>query len=309
MLNRVRQGQRSGRRRIRITLRQLAVFEAIARCGSIARAADEIALSQSAASMALRDLEAHLGVDLFAREGKRLLLSSYGRQVQARASSLLRQAEDLEKLNAGDELVGRLRLGATPALAHSVLSEACGRFTRAYPGVVIDLCVAASIDVIAKVHRMSLDMGFIGSPTNRSDLETRDWIDDRLAIFCAPDHPCVRDVGACLTELLTEDWALEKAMSSERISLTMEALKHLSSIRIVFEADSIDAVKAAVRAGGMIGCLSRRALTGEFARGELIDLEVPDLDVPRRATIIWKKDSYQGPLQSAFLEFAGSIEG
>ncbi|WP_343228515.1 LysR substrate-binding domain-containing protein [Sphingomonas colocasiae] len=275
----------------------------------MAKAADEIALSQSAASMALRDLEAHLGVDLFAREGKRLLLSDYGRQVQARASSLLRQAEELEKLTAGDELVGRLRLGATPALAHSALSEACGRFTRVHPGVVIDLSVAASIDVIAKVHRMSLDMGFIGSPTNRSDLETRDWIDDRLAIFCAPDHPCARRIGACLTKLLAEDWALEKAMSSERISLTMEALKHLSSIRIVFESDSIDAVKAAVRAGGMIGCLSRRTLTGEFARGELIDLEVPDLDVPRRATIIWKKDSYQGQLQSAFLDFVGAIEG
>lgn len=298
-----------GRRAIRITLRQLVVFEAIARCGSIAKAADEIALSQSAASMALRDLEAHLGVDLFAREGKRLLLSDYGRRVQARASSLLRQAEELEKLATGDELVGRLRLGATPALAHSVLSAACGRFTRAHPGVTIDLSVAASIDVIAKVHRMSLDMGFIGSPTNRTDLETRDWVDDRLAVFCAPGHPSARRVGACLTKLLAEDWALEKAMSSERISLTMEALKHLSSIRIVFESDSIDAVKAAVKDGGMIGCLSRRTLAGEFARGELIDLEVPDLDVSRRATIIWKKDGYQGQLQSAFLDYVGAIEG
>lgn len=284
------------------------MFEAIARCGSIARAADEIALSQSAASMALRDLEAHLGVELFAREGKRLLLSDYGRKVQARASSLLRQAQELEKLSHGEEMVGRLRLGSTPSLAHSVLSAACGRFTMEHPGVVIDLAVGASIDVIAKVHRMSLDIGFIGSPTNRSDLEVRDWVDDRLAVFCAPSHPCARRVGACLTKLLAEDWALEKAMSSERISLTMEALKHLSSIRIVFESDSIDAVKAAVKTGGMIGCLSRRTLAGEFARGELIDLEVPDLDVPRRATIIWKKDSYQGLVQSAFIDFVGTIE-
>lgn len=259
--------------------------------------------------MALRDLEAHLGVDLFAREGKRLLLSDYGRQVQARASSLLRQAQELEKLTTGDELVGRLRLGSTPALAHSVLSGACGRFTLEHPGVVIDLSVGPSIDVIAKVHRMSLDIGFIGSPTNRIDLDTRDWIDDRLAMFCAPSHPCALRVGETLTQFLAEDWALEKAMSSERISLTMEALKHLSSIRIVFESDSIDAVKAAVMAGGMIGCLSRRTLTGEFARGELIDLEVSDLDIPRRATIIWKKDSYQGRLQSTFLDFIGEIEG
>lgn len=284
------------------------MFEAIARCGSIARAADEIALSQSAASMALRDLEAHLGVELFAREGKRLLLSDYGRRVQARAASLLRQAQELEKLSSSEEITGRLRLGATPSLAHSILSEACGRFIAQHPGVLIDLTVAASIDVIAKVHRMALDIGFIGSPTNRSDLEVMDWVDDRLAMFCAPGHPATRHSGRCLSTFLTEDWALEKAMSSERISFTMEALKHLSSIRIVFESDNIEAVKAMVKTGTAVGCLSRRTLAGEFARGELVDLEVPDLDVPRRATIIWKKDGYQGQLQTAFIELMGNID-
>src|SRR5207244_74965 len=69
-------------RLMRITLRQLAVFEAVARTGSIVRAAADIGLSPSAASMSLKDFEMHLGVELFARQGKKLLLSDHGREVR-----------------------------------------------------------------------------------------------------------------------------------------------------------------------------------------------------------------------------------
>ena len=213
-------GQRNAgkrKRSIKVTLRQLAVFEAIARCGSIAKAADEIALSQSAASMALRDLEYHLNVELFSREGGRLLLSDHGRLVQSRAAALLRQAEELERLAPNDQLVERLRLGATPSLAYSTVAEVCARFTALHTGVTIDLSVGPSTDIIGKVHRMSLDIGFIGCPNNRSDIEKRGWVDDPLAVFCAPDHPLARKVGAPLAEFLNEPWVLERAHSSERL--------------------------------------------------------------------------------------------
>lgn len=298
------QDRRGSRRRtVKITLRQLAVFEAIARCGSIAKAADEIALSQSAASMALRDLENHLNVQLFAREGGRLLLSDHGRLVQSRTAALLRQAEDLERLTPDDQLAERLRLGATPSLAYSTVSEVCADFTALHAGVTIDLSVGPSSDIIGQVHRMCLDIGFIGSPNNRSDMENRAWVDDPLSVFCAPCHPLATEVGAPLAEFLNEPWALEKAHSSERLSLTMEALKYLSSQRIVFESDSIEAVKATVRKGHVLGCLSRATIRDEVRRGLLVDLRVPELAATRRATIIWKKTSYQGHVHRAFLDF------
>lgn len=296
------------KRSIKITLRQLAVFEAIARCGSIAKAADEIALSQSAASMALRDLEYHLNVELFAREGGRLLLTDHGRLVQSRTAALLGQAEELERLAPSAQLVERLRLGATPSLAYSSVAEVCARFTALHTGVTIDLSVCPSTDIIGKVHRMSLDIGFIGCPNNRSDMENRGWVDDPLAVFCAPDHPLARKVGAPLAEFLNEPWVLERAHSSERLSLTMEALKYLSSQRIVIESDSIEAVKAAVRTGNMLGCLSRSTISDEVRRGLLVDLRVPELAVRRRSTIIWKKTNYQGQIQRTFLEFLSTYD-
>jgi DNA-binding transcriptional LysR family regulator len=303
-----REGRGGRKRAIKVTLRQLAVFEAIARCGSIAKAADEIALSQSAASMALRDLEYHLNVELFSREGGRLLLSDHGRLVQARAAALLRQAEELERLAPNEQAVERLRLGATPSLAYSTVSAVCSRFAALHQGVTIDLAVGPSTEIMNKVHRMSLDIGFIGCPNNRSDIEHRGWVDDPLAVFCAPGNPLAHKAGASLREFLNEPWALERAQSSERWSLTMEALKHLSSQRIVFESDSIEAVKAAVRMGDMLGCLSKATISDEVRRGLLVDLRVPELAVTRHSTIIWKKSSYQGQMRRAFLDFVETYD-
>ena len=106
---------------MRITLRQIAVFEAVARTGSVAGAADEIGLSPSAASMSLKDLETHLGVQLFARSGRRMMLTDRGRPMLEMARGILVQVADLESLSLPEEVRGRLRIGAAVPVGDYVL--------------------------------------------------------------------------------------------------------------------------------------------------------------------------------------------
>ena len=88
-----------------ITLRQLEVFCAIARRSNVSRAAEEVAISQSAASMALAELERQLGAKLFDRLGKKLVLNANGQLLFPKASDLMARAGELERLfeaeNAG----------------------------------------------------------------------------------------------------------------------------------------------------------------------------------------------------------------
>ena len=86
--------------RLRISLRQLEVFVAMAREGSTRAAALRIARSQSAASAAIGELEAVLGVDLFDRVGRRLLLNENGYALRAKAGVLLEQAAEIQALFA-----------------------------------------------------------------------------------------------------------------------------------------------------------------------------------------------------------------
>src|SRR5438067_13369729 len=97
---------------MRISLRQVAVFDAVARTGSVSRGALEVALSQSAASMALKELEDALGVVLFHRHGRKLSLNENGRRLQPMARSLLTQAREIERISPGEDLSGVLRIAA-----------------------------------------------------------------------------------------------------------------------------------------------------------------------------------------------------
>ena len=80
---------------MRISLRQLAVFEAVARHESVSRGADDVAISQSAASMAIKELEESLGITLFHRQGRKLTINENGRRLQPMARSLLARAREI----------------------------------------------------------------------------------------------------------------------------------------------------------------------------------------------------------------------
>lgn len=288
---------------VRITLRQIAVFEAIARIGSVARAADEIGLSPSAASMSLKELETHLGVQLFARSGRRLLLSDQGRQMLEMARGILVRVGDLEALSMPEEVRGRLRIGAVAPVGNYVLPGLCATFMRAHPGVRIELRVLPSQDVMKGVRNMALDLGFVGAPVNSSYLEAEPWLRDGLAVCVAPHHPLAGTGAVQLANLADGNWLLEKTQSSERISFTVEALKYLNSLNIVFEADSVEAIKRAVRDGAGLACLSRLVVEEEIARGELVTLDVPELRFTRIFSLVHRRDTQQSDACRAFRKF------
>src|SRR6187551_308207 len=98
---------------MRFTLRQLEVFLAVARSQSVSRAAVELAMSQSAVSGALADLERQFDVQLFDRVGKRLQLSALGSALRAQAEALHEQAGELERALGSGAQAGRVRVGAT----------------------------------------------------------------------------------------------------------------------------------------------------------------------------------------------------
>ena len=195
---------------VRITLRQLAVFEAVARVGSIAGAAEEIGLSASATSMSLKDMETHLGVQLFARSGRRLRLSDQGRPMLEMARGILVQVADMEALSLPEDVRGRLRIGAAAPVGNYVLPRLCAAFMRQHPGVRIELRVLPSQDVMEGVRNMALDIGFVGAPVNSSYLEAEPWLRDALAVCVAPDHSLARRGPIPLADLAGEGWLLKR---------------------------------------------------------------------------------------------------
>ena len=120
-----------------ISLRQVQVFLAVAEVGTTAQAGDQIALSQSATSAALSELEQRLDAPLFDRVGRRLVLNDNGRRFYPEARQLLAQAERMTELFS--ESGTRLRLGASTTIGNYLLPTLLAQMGDEYGGAQVTI--------------------------------------------------------------------------------------------------------------------------------------------------------------------------
>ncbi|HGE7260452.1 TPA: LysR family transcriptional regulator, partial [Serratia marcescens] len=164
-----------------ITLRQLEVFTEVLKSGSTTQASVVLALSQSAVSAALADLEGQLGVQLFDRVGKRLVINEHGRLLYPKALALLEQAGEIEQLFRHDG--GALRIAASSTIGNYMLPEMIARYRRDFPATPLELNVGNSQDVIVAVADFRVDLGLIEGPCHMPELVTQPWLEDELVVF------------------------------------------------------------------------------------------------------------------------------
>lgn len=275
------------------TLRQLEVFLAVAQTQNISRAAETLAMSQSAVSGALSDLEHHFDVQLFDRIGKRIQLNELGRMLRPRAESLLEQAKDLERALRQHSEIGRLQIGATLTIGNYLAVELMARFMCEQPGAQVTLEVANTAEIVQKVTNFELDLALVEGELVHPDLEITPWREDELVVFCSPQHPLSRNKTLSDQDLRNATWILRETGSGTR--QTFERAMHglMPELNIMLELQHTEAIKRAVEAGLGVGCISRVALQEAFRRGALVPLSVPQRDFRRYFYVILHRHKYR----------------
>jgi DNA-binding transcriptional LysR family regulator len=280
---------------MRYSFRQLEVFLAAARLENVSQAAERLAMSQSAASGALRDLEQQFGIRLFDRVGKRLQLNELGRALQPRAEALLEQARELERSFERHEDLGRLKVGATLTIGNYLAVALIARFMREQPGARVSLEVANTARIAAAVAAFELDVGLIEGELHDPELEVITWREDELVVFCAPDHALARRRRLTDDDLRAATWILREPGSGTRQTFDRALHGLLPELDILLELQHTEAIKRAVEAGLGLGCLSRITLEDAFAAGTLVPLEVPQRDFSRHFYFILHREKYRSP--------------
>lgn len=289
---------------MRFTLRQLEVFDAVARQGSVTRAAEELHLTQSAASMALGALERSLGRELFRRHGRVLELGEYGRRLQPMARSMLMAAGELDRAVAADAAHENLVIGASPTVADHLLDGVLLTFLARHPSVQVTVTTLPSLEVISRVEEMSLDIGLLEMVTARGSLRQQRWFNDTFAIFCAPEHELATAGPIPAQRLAGQPWCLQPRFSDSRRQFTYGLLTLVDSIDIALESDSIPLVKAAVAGGVGLGCLPRPTVAREVDAGSLVEIEVTDLDLRMPFSILTRQGAAPSSAQADFIDCA-----
>ncbi|WP_349571707.1 LysR family transcriptional regulator [Azotobacter salinestris] len=287
---------------MRFTLRQLEVFAAVARLESVTRAAESLALSQSAASTSLTELERQSDCQLFDRVGKRLKLNALGRQLLPQAMALLNQAREIEDLLDGKEGFGSLAVGATLTVGNYLATLLIGTFMQRHPESRVRLHVQNTAHIVQQVANHELDLGLIEGSCQHPDVELQPWVEDELVVFCAPQHPLAQRGRASLGELAGEAWILREQGSGTRLTFDQAMRHHCPALNIRLELEHTEAIKRAVESSLGIGCISRLALRDAFRRGSLVPVETPELDLRRQFCFLWHKQKLHTAAMREFLE-------
>jgi len=278
---------------MKFTLRQLQVFLAAAHNQNITRAAEELAMSQSAASGALRELETHFDIRLFDRVGKRLQLNELGRLLQPRVEALLAQAGELELAFLQHAESAPLKVGATLSIGNYLAVGIMARYMAEHPEARVSLDVENTATITEKVRNFELDIGLVEGEVAHQDLEVVPWREDELVVFGAPGHPLAGGGPLAEPQLLDADWILREGGSGTRQAFDRAMHGLLPRLRVVLELQHTEAIKRAVQAGLGIGCLSRVTLEDNFRRGDLVPLQVPGRDFRRLFYIVLHRQKYR----------------
>lgn len=286
---------------MRYTLRQLEVFVAVAQHESVSRAARALALSQSAASTALAELERQFDCQLLDRIGKRLKLNALGFQVLPKAVALLDRGEEIEELLRGQRGVGSLDVGATLTIGNYLATLLISDFMQRHPGSRVRLQVRNTASIIERIVSHELDLGLIEGGCQHEDVVMQPWVEDELTVFCSPRHPLAKARAVSTDDLLREAWIMREQGSGTRLTLEQATRDRRGRFNILLELEHTEGIKRAVESGLGIGCVSHLALRDAFRRGSLVPIATPQLDLKRQFTFIWHRHKYLSTGMREFL--------
>ena len=276
---------------MKITLRQLEIFAAIATHGQVTKAAEAIAMTQSAASMALSDLEGQLNVQLFDRVGRQLLLNESGRQLLPQALKVLDQVREIEAVSAESAFAFDLHLGASLTIGNHLLPSLLAELKQRHPGSLVQLSLKNTEQVIADLLAYRIDVGFVEGPVKDERLQRYLWRHDHLCVFSHSGHPLAGKV-ARHEDLRNTPWVLREKGSGTR-DVFDQALANTTLVpQVAFELEQPEAIRQCVRAGLGLGCLSLLELQDAFQAGWLAPVATPFWNLERKFQIVLHRDGF-----------------
>lgn len=288
---------------MRITLRQLQIFEAIASSGSTSAAAEQLSLSQSATSAALNELESALDTSLFDRAGKRLVINDNGRLLLTHSKQMLSLARTVESLFVGSGGAQRdLVVAASMTIGTYLLPALIADYQQQHGEVIPRIAVANTADVAAAVARFDVEIGFIEGPCPLRDLRIEPWFKDELIIVAAPGHEpgTATQRKATPAMLAKARWLLRERGSGTREAVEDALIPHLHTMIEGGEFSNPEAIKHACMAGLGLACLSRVAVADLLAQGRLV--EVPTT-LPKLHRMLYMVYSTRRNLSESLLAF------
>ena len=262
---------------------------------NVSDAAGSLFTSQPGISKQIRLLEEELGIDVFVRNGKRLVaVTEPGQAVVSIAQRMLQDAENLKRVGEefGDQITGSLKLATTHTQARYVLPAVVQKFIALYPGVTLNLHQGSPMQIAEMVRSGEVDIGIATEAIELfEDLVMLPCYEWNRCVVTPPGHPLLKCRPLKIEDIaqypiITYDFAFT---GRSKINKAFEA-KGLSP-NVVLTAIDSDVIKTYVEMGLGVGVLAKMAFDPNRDR-DLRAIDASHLFEPSMTRIAIRKNSY-----------------
>lgn len=281
---------------------QLEGLLAVARARNVTRAAAALGLSQPALSARLKSLERELGAALVARSSHGVRLTDAGRALLPYAERVVETVHEgrarVDQVLSGG--VGKLTLGAAPAVGTYVLPSMLRRFHSEHPRVSLTVRTGHSEEILELVLRADVDLGLTRA-LHHPEIESRPLFDDELVLVVHPEHPFVA-IGTVRLDAVAQEPVILFDRASSYHEETYALFRRAGVVlREVMDLDNIDAAKKMVGQRLGVALLPRTAVADELASGTLRTVGLAKArPIRHRIVVIRRRDAGRpsGPVAS-----------
>lgn len=289
---------------MRLTLRQLQVFRAVCETRSYSRAAEEMALTQPAVSLQIRQLEELVGQPLFEYVGKKLYLTDAAEALRRAGADIFGRLEslDMQLSDLQGSLQGQLSL-TVESSAQYFVPHLFGEFRREHPEVGLQLTVASHAQVLRRLGVSRDELMILSQVPTGMNLEFNPFLTNQIVAVAPPEHPLCQRESLSLAELTA--WPLLVREPGSGTRQACEAFCHDKRAHFAqtLQLGSLEAQRAGVLAGLGLALLPRHAVSLELASGRLRELPVVELPLQHSWCVVHPRDRRLSPVASAFVEF------
>jgi LysR family transcriptional regulator, low CO2-responsive transcriptional regulator len=286
------------------TLRQLQVFEAVARNLSFARAAEELHLTQPAVSLQIKQLAQHAGLPLFEQMGKKIYMTEAGREMLAYSHTIMQRIKEAEEVFAAlrGASNGQLNI-AVVSTAKYFAPQLLAAFRKRHPNASVKLAVNNREFTVRQLLDNETDLAIMGRPPAEVETIAESFARHPLGIIAAPDHALAHKRRTPLKRLVNETFILREKGSGTRAAMETLFSERDFVYQASMEISSNETIKQAVIAGMGISFLSLHTVGLELSSKRLIALDIAGLPVMRNWFVIHRVQKRLSPLAQEFKTF------
>ena len=286
------------------TLRQLKVFEAVARNLSFSRAAEELHLTQPAVSTQVKRLEEHAGLPLFEQIGKKIYLTPAGAEMLHSCRAMIQQFKELEDAMMQFKGIsgGRLNVAVISAgdyFLPRLLVEFAGRHT----GVGLNFVVCNREELLQHLADNLTDLAIMVRPPHDMDTVNEAFAPHPYVIVAAPGHLLAGRKRIPVSRLAREPFIVREQGSDTWNSMAEAFGTHIGELNIAMNIRSTETIKQAVMAGMGVSFLSAHTISGELKSRSLAVLDVQGFPRMAHWYVVHRRNKRLPPVAVAFKSF------